>query len=417
MVREVLTLETRELKLGVIGSRVASVRSRGERESAVRVYDDGRVGTASAVGDVSVDALTEQARDALSLGIPYAPEPSRERSLRVSHEGAAMSLASLVDFTEALLVPLRADYPELIFSEGVTHRTQAFSLRNDQGLDLAYSRSTTTAVFLIKERGSANIIDSLAVTEGPDLTVENTLASLRPKLDNHSNRAPSPSGRTRVVFAGTAPHAGGALLQLFERGCLARGYATGSSIFSGRIGDTSRPFHPDFRLVDSRDAARLRVCPFDMEGVVRDTPDLDIIRGGALRNVAASKRDALQFGLPATGSGIGDLDQLPNSGFSRLMVAPTAPTLAALLDGEPGVLVWLAAGGDVTPAGDVALPVQVSFQLDPEGNITHRLGGATFTGSVFDLFGDDFVGASEEAVEPQSDDRWLVTHMQAHGTS
>ena len=65
MVREVLTLETRELKLGVTGSRLSSVRSRSERETAVRVYDDGRVGTASGVGDVSLDALTDQARDAL----------------------------------------------------------------------------------------------------------------------------------------------------------------------------------------------------------------------------------------------------------------------------------------------------------------------------------------------------------------
>jgi len=419
MVREVLTLETRELKLGVTSSRLSSVRSRSERETAVRVYDDGRVGTASGVGDVSVDALTDQARDALSLGIPYAPLPGAERALSASHSGAEMGLSDLRELTESLLVRLRELYPKLVLSEGVSHTRRAFSLRNDQGLDLSYDLSNTAAVFLVKERGSANIIDSFAFAEGTELTLETALADIRSKLDKHDELAPAPRGRTRVIFASTAPHAGGALLQLFERGCLARPYATGSSIFSGRIGDTSRPFHPAFRLVDARDPAGGRVCPFDAEGVVRTdlglSLDLDLVRDGALRNVATDKRDALRFGLPATGSATGPLEALPISGFSSLTVAPTAPTLAHLLDGEEGVLVWMSAGGDVTATGDIALPAQVAFRLSPDGAITHRLEGAIFTGNLFEVFGEGFIGSSEETVTPRSDDRWLAAYMMAQG--
>ena len=53
MNREILTREVREVKLGVHGSRLASVRSRSERETAVRVFSEGRVGTASAVGAIT----------------------------------------------------------------------------------------------------------------------------------------------------------------------------------------------------------------------------------------------------------------------------------------------------------------------------------------------------------------------------
>jgi PmbA protein len=418
MVREILTLEHRSLKLGVVNSQIASVRTQDEVERAVRVYDGGAVGTASAAGAVSLDTLTDQARAALSLGIPYPPEPSADASVSASHAGPEVALDELVGFTEDLLARLTAEFPDFILSQGVTHTRRAFTLQNDLGLDLRYEGSSTSVVLVVKERGSANIIDTFVFADSPELGardgVDALLEVLRPALLAHSREQPAPSGRVPVVFASMAGHAGGPLLQLFQTDCTARSYATGSSLFSGKLNDPARPFHPDFHLADTRDAAAFRVCPFDMEGVVRARPALDIVRDGAVRNIAANKRDALRYDLPPTGSAVGALDELPSTGLAQLAITPTAPDLAALLGGREGLLVWFSAGGDVTRTGDISLPVQVAFKVAPDGQLLGRVPGLTLTGNLFKVFGEDYVGATEEKVDRYSEENFLVTHMTAH---
>ena len=62
--REIIEAHSSSIKLGVVNSQIASVRTQVENETAVRVYKDDCVGVASAVGDADLEALTQSATDA-----------------------------------------------------------------------------------------------------------------------------------------------------------------------------------------------------------------------------------------------------------------------------------------------------------------------------------------------------------------
>ena len=409
--REIITVRSEATKIGVVNSAVASIRAQSETETAVRYIDGGHVGLASTVGPVSIDALTHRAKDALVFEVPYAVDPESPRTLVEAHSGERRTEDELVRLTEAVLNPLCEHHPEFVFSHGVEQKHLEWSIRSDDGLDLHYSRDTTSLAFIAKEKGSGNIIDTFVATEASAVQVDQVLQLFRDHLTAFGQDGPAQSGRQRVIFPGLNGMAGGALTGLFRSDLLGRTYVQGASFFDGKVGDGTTHFSPDLSLVEVRDPRVARVCPFDMEGVVREPLDLPIIQDGVLTSLAANKRDAARYGVPATGTAIGGAGQLPGSGFGHLASLPTAETLAELVDADGGILVWFVAGGDCTRAGDLALPAQVLLRVDGDGRLMGRVPGATLTGNLMDVFGPAYVGTTAERVDPFSDEGYVVTHM------
>jgi PmbA protein len=415
MNREIVRSEHRAIKLGVIDSAIASVRTQTEEQTAVRVMDGRHIGLASACGRADLDALTSAARESLLFEIACTASPEATRSLSAEHAGPVLDVAGLVSMTESVLDVLRTEYPGFVFSHGVEQQELAWHIESDTGLDLHYRRVTSQIAFIAKEKGSGNIIDTFVGVEGTELDVEGALDEFRTHLTAYLNPVPPLSGRQRVVFPGLDSMAGSGLFQLFRSDLTARTYASGASLFDGRVGDGNAHFNTNFGLHELRDPAQARVCPFDMEGAVRDPLNLDIVAEGKLCSVAASKRDAERYGLPPTGTAIGDVGVLPTSGFGRLGATPTANALQDLLGPDGAILVWFVAGGDSTRTGDIALPVAVALTLDSSGRSVGRLPGCTLTGNLFDVFGDDFVGVTRERTSPFSDEPFIVTHMTVQG--
>lgn len=400
MIREVLTYRQQKVAVGVADSRVTSVRSSDELETVVRMYADGRVGLASAVGPHDRDALERKAVAALQHGVPFAPGPVESTTLAYDHPGETHDAASLVAETTALLDALRADYSDFVFSNKVNWSSEELTLTNDAGLDVRWTRSTTYVVLLVKQKGSPGILDTLIVVDGPSFDAEAALAQARTYLPAFREPlATAPTGRVRVAFEGLGPLSGRLGSDL-----TARSIATGASVFSG----AERAFHPDFRLFDTRDAQRVRTCPFDLYGTVRDEPALALLGPHGARGVA-DRRDAEALGVPDTGNAWGKVHELPRTQLGELRV-PGTGALAPLVDDET-VLVCLAMGADCSDTGDYALPVQLAYRLDSEGRPTERLPQLTLTGNLFDLFGEGWVGGTATPARPGVQEQNVVTHM------
>ncbi len=412
MEREILRVRSESIKLGVSASEISSVRTKAVDEIAVRVYSDGLAGVASAVGAVDIDHLTDKAKACLRFEIPYPVEPSGPRTLDVAHTGPTRSVDDLVAFTQAVLSGLTAEYPQFVFSHASTQSSEHWHIENDRGLDLRYSRTSIGIGLVGKEKGTGNIFDTFVAAENLDLDPAALLSRFKAHFAAFTTPlGPPPSGRQRVVFAGPNGPGGAGIFQLLHSDLVARIYAGGSSVFNGKVGSGERIFSSELNIVDTRDATRLQVRPFDMEGVVRDIPDLPLVKAGAVENIVASKRDAIRYGFTPTGSGLGGLPQLPNSGVGRLDVLPTVPSLIELLDGKPAVLVWFVAGGDCTRTGDLAMPAAVLLRMESDGTVSGRYTGATLQGNLYQVLGDDFIGVSEERVDEDAEEGWMMTHM------
>lgn len=92
-----------------------------------------------------------------------------------------------------------------------------------------------------------------------------------------------------------------------------------------------------------------------------------------------------------------------------LAVRPTGKTLAELLGDRPAVLIDTASGGDTTPDGNFASPVQCAY-LYQSGRLVGRLPEFSVRGSLFDLFGAQYLGCSTD--RPFSSSHALVMEME-----
>lgn len=408
MITEFLSSHTDEIKLGLVDSQIDSIRRKTVTETAARVYRDGHIGIASAIGATDEAALAEKAAGALRFEMPYPPPAPGEATSDTEVEGPH-SQEGLIALTEDVLSQLRAEFPGFVFSHGVHATREVSTFRDSFGRSLRHAVSTTTIAMVVKERGSPNIIDTFVAEQAPTLTAEDFLASARRHLAAFQQRVSLPAaradGKHRVVMMG----ARGVLGQAFSRELTAPQYGTGASMFSGKLGE--RLFSERLTVLDSRDWRRWPVEPFDAEGTVRDTLDHALIRDGVFCGIAANRRDAALFGLPATGSAIGSLENTPSSGLTSVDLAPTAPDLATLLEGEEGLLVWMSSGGDITRTGDIGAPSSVILRVAADGTPIGQVPAGTLTGNLYQMLGDDFVGVSEETVSPMSASRYLVTHM------
>lgn len=78
MKKEILKYKSSVETLNVVGGKVNSVRFTEETTNTVRVYDDGKIGVAGALGEADVSALENAAVEKLSeQGIPYAYVPGK----------------------------------------------------------------------------------------------------------------------------------------------------------------------------------------------------------------------------------------------------------------------------------------------------------------------------------------------------
>ena len=410
MISEVVTATNESIKLGVADSQVASVRSQVEEETAVRVYDGGFAGVASAVGRPDLDALTARARSCLDFQIAYPAQPSQGRQLSASHQGRWRSVDALVEMTREVLQSLQDAFPGFVLGHGVTQEKVGWQITNDLGLDLAYERVSTQAVFTVKEKGSGSIFDTFVATEGLDLSASDIIERFSAHLRAYSQPiGAAPTGRQRILFPGIQGMAGDPLVKLIQSDMVARAFGTGASVFKDKQG--AQVFSEKLHLVDSRDSDAWRVSPFDMEGVVRDELDHVLIQAGQIGQPVCNKRDAVRYQLQPTGSGLGSLAQLPVTGVGKLVFAPTTPTLVSLLDGEPALMPWLVAGGDCTRAGDLGMPAQVLLRVEPDGTVSGRYDGGTLSGSIYEALGEGLVGISAQTVDPDSEAPYLLTHM------
>ena len=81
------------------------------------------------------------------------------------------------------------------------------------------------------------------------------------------------------------------------------------------------------------------------------------------------------------------------------------------MQGEPGILVTVTAGGDYTSEGLFAAPVQMAYLTDG-ARILGRLPEFSVSGSIYDIFGTDFIGVSTDT--PFSHEHLTVIRMKVN---
>lgn len=391
MIKEKYIKNLKEISINILQSNIKSVRKKDITKTGFRVYENGFVGIAGAVGKVDELELEKRAIENLRLEIPYPYEPSTNLVKKVDYRKETLSHEEFVKEVEELLEILKKEFPDFIFSNNIYIKDFETKLINNKGIDLTHIDRVVVASIVIKEKNSVNVFDALSTYIDREYSRDKILNNIRGMLTAYKNKIELPSkGKQPVVFIADD---GLTLMKIVEE---MNGYkvGTGASLFKDFIGE--KKFSDKFTLYQSAEEEELSgVEFFDAEGVVNPDYKYTLIENGRIITPYTDKKTASQFNLPLTGSASAEYDKVPSLAPRNLVVKSSDKTLKELLNGQQGIAVLIASGGDFTQEGVFGTPVQLAFLTDGE-KLLGRLPELTISGELYSMFGDDFVGKSQD---------------------
>lgn len=384
MMKELYQIHDQEITLNVTNGAIDSVRKKNIVKSGCRVYENGCIGVAGILGEPTEETW-KMAQEALALNIACPQGPTRDLK-RTRTTGEPCGEAEFIAWSEEILATLKKEFPRYILSNKIKAQDATVTLRNEAGLDLRETMRWIIVSLVVKDETSPNVFDTFITYVGHTMDTEAVLDAARQVLTAHSNTVPMPEEELPVILE--LNNLSGALSQALRGTNLHKG----ASLFSGKIGQ--KLFDDKFSLIINRDGSDESDF-FDSEGTTLPGDQLPLIQNGVLIRGTADKQCADEFGVDLTASGWADYDDVPQlAGGMALDAAPTG-TLEEILDGRDAIYVFTASGGDTTPAGDFATPVQTAYLMQG-GRLTARLPEFNFGGSIFDLLGSGYYGCPRE---------------------
>ena len=316
MIKEKYIKNLKEISINILQSNIKSVRKKDITKTGFRVYENGFVGIAGAVGKVDELELEKRAIENLRLEIPYPYEPSTNLVKKVDYRKETLSHEEFVKEVEELLEILKKEFPDFIFSNNIYIKDFETKLINNKGIDLTHVDRVVVASIVIKEKNSVNVFDALSTYIDREYSRDKILNNIREMLTAYKNKIELPSkGKQPVVFIADD---GLTLIKIVEE---MNGYkvGTGASLFKDFIGE--KKFSDKFTLYQSAEEEELSgVEFFDAEGVVNPDYKYTLIENGRIITPYTDKKTASQFNLPLTGSASAEYDKVPSLAPRNLVV-------------------------------------------------------------------------------------------------
>lgn len=390
MKHEFITIREKETACRIQNTKIEAVRIKDLVKKGVRVYEGGKIGISGAIGETADDLLITNAVQNLATGIEYPYPLARNYKEHRSYNDKPISAEELMAHAESVLETLRKEYSDFDFSEVIATTEVVQQMRNSEGLDLEYKDSVFSLGLILKEKKAANLFDGFVEYMGRTFDSNKFWAFNRPYLEAYRTKVELPEGEVLPVFALGSE----SLVEFMRKSLNGERYATGSSIFSGKIGQ--QLFNDKITLEQNRNPLYAPQAFFDMEGVVCPEDRHVLIEAGKLTSVFTDKKTADMYNLPHTGAAAGEYDGRPGMTGGRFSSVPLrfktdSQDLHRAIKGQPAILALITSGGDFTPDGSYATPVQVGFLFDGQ-RIIGKLPEFTMRSHLYKMFGEDYIG-------------------------
>ena len=400
MIKELFQQTVMETALNIKQSKIEAVMTKRITKSGCRVYHDGFIGIAGALGQPNAETWKmAEANLSKKIAYPYQPESNcqRVRDLRKP----VSTNQEFIHQMEDVLATLRVEYPDFIFSNKIKQVESEARLSNDAGLDFVNLDRTIEFGLLVKHVDSVNIFDTAIMLSSRSEDYVQMLKESRRILEGYKSVVEMPKKDQIAIILHP-----GSLLGKIIKSLNGETIGLGTSLFCDKMG--IQAFSPQLNVWQERTAEKHHYPFFDMEGVVNPDDRVLLIDQGVIKQPYTDKKQAATFGFPLTGAAAGGYDDVPSLGFADLTVEPTQSTLQELLQGEYGIVVVMASGGDYSNEGNFGSPVQMAYLTDGV-DLLGRLPELKISGNLYDMFGKNFIGVSRD--KPLMGERVLVTRM------
>ncbi len=372
--------------INVSASTVTSLRINNQIENTVRVYDKGCIGVEGCLGSADFDKMQKTATDKLQQGIAYPETHDEPRTLSVDVSKQIFAEEEFVDKIKHLVARLAKENPEFIFSNKVILDSTEKTYENSDGAHLFYKGNCLSVGLALQKKGSANIMDEFYDCESDSFDEDAICADIHDKCRAFLTQLPQIQEDEVTIIGNIEP------LQYAISHFVADLYFNNASIFNGKLGQ--KLFSEKLNLTINRDPEKQLNLPFfDAEGVVNDGYTKHIVKNGVLTTLLTCKKSAAQYNTENIGAASAQYNGVPTIGIGGFSVQPTAENLQQLVTGK-AVYISVTGGGDMTPSGDISIPVMVAYLVE-NGKLVGKLPEFAVSCNLFDMLGDGFVGACE----------------------
>lgn len=390
MKRESYQYKIQEVSFNVTAGHVDSIRRKNITKTGCRVYDNGCIGVAGVLGGATEETW-KAAEEALQDKVPYPFEPTCGGVKIRDLSGPTMTEQAFLNEIDDCLATLRKEHPDFVFSNKIQFFSTEEQLQNDTGLSYVNKDSTFLIELLIKHVDSVNVFDGFLSRIERTFDKEGFLQEARNILESFRNPVDMPvldaEGKLPVVIS--ASH----LLGKFASDLNGEQLGGGSSLLAGHLGE--KMFSDRFSLVQDVSEEHYHMPFFDMEGFDREENPVTFIEKGVVKQGYTHKKSAAQYDMPLTGAADCGYDGVPTLSVPPLSVVPDHRTLEELLQGQLGIWIMVASGGDYTNEGNYAAPVQLAMLTDGR-RLLGRVPECAIAGNLFELFGKDYIGVSND---------------------
>ena len=400
--KEILTEQSNELTLTILSNEIKSVFTKNTAKTACRIYKEGKIGIAGCVGETDINQLYKKAEQNLEYQIDYPVEPTKNIESHIKKDDCKITNHEFYCEIEKILKELSRLHPDYIISNDVFLLQYEYSMKNELGMNLSYSDKNIMTALIMKQKNSSEDDNTYFLTKSRNLESNKIIEAFSELMTAHSKLLTLPQEPLPLILDD------GLVTQIFNTELRADILGTGSSLFQDQLG--KEIFSSSFSLILNNDPLETNGSNFDMEGVITPENLSCLIKDGVIIRPYSDKRTSKLYGYENTGCAHGDYDSVPTLGMANIIIQPGEKTIKELLNGQLGILVYLASGGGFTPDGNFATTVQLSYLTDGE-KLLGRLPKFVIKSYVYDIFGKDFIGMSKNKLYLKGDNNMFVTRM------
>ena len=405
MIKEKYINRIKETSINVVQTQIDSIRQKNIEKTGLRIYENGYIGYAGAIGNYEETELEKKSIDQLKNKIPYEYQPEKNLTKKEDFSLEIIKEDEIVDEFEELLKIVKKEQPKFYFSHKLNLTEQETRLLNSNGLDLYYKDRYISLALVFKEKTSINIMDGFVGFGGRKYDRNLVIKDINKICNAYLNKVDLPNKENLPIVFDT-----GDMLPFKKlvEDLDGNNFGTKSSLLSDKR--NKNIFNENFTLYQTNNPRDFPIPFFDAEGIVNENYRYALIKNGVVISPFTDKRTANKYNLPLTGCAHAEYDGIPTIGIPMLKVKETEKTVKELLGGEMAIFVMIASGGDFTPDGNFGSPVQLAFLFDGE-KFVGRLPELNISSNVFEMFGDSFIGVSKDTISPLSNNRYLVMNM------
>jgi len=394
-----------EIGIKINQTKIDGIKKKNISQTGIRVYKDNLIGIAGILGKFDEDYLIKKAEENLKYKISYPFPVSSKKTEKQDFRNIKMDEKEFLDNTENFLIELQNKFSNFSFSNKIKYVNIRKELSNTENLNLQYHDSYFALELLFRDIDSSNIIDGFVFSHSRELNYRKVVKKIEEIYSAFYNTIDLPPGNEfPVIFISSND------LPLKKLQSEMNGYliGSGSSILSDKIG--KKIFGENVTIYQNNDPKQGLICFFDAEGSVNENYMFNLIENGIFTAPFTDKKISKKYNLKLTGSAAGTYDSYPQIGVPDIKIKRSKNTLKEILNGEKGILVFISSGGDYTPDGNFASPVQLAFLTDGE-KLTGRLPQIQISSNLFDMYGNAFRGASSDTLYPDSFVNYLTFNM------